>query len=299
MQTSEKRVSSGWNRPTGEQTKAKMKAKARGEGVGKVLVRGLVAGALVVAVGVAYLAFMNGGEKPKAGRVKIREATTAGVKKPTKVARAAGGETISVRQQGEGETTSVRQQGTVEPEEGETNATADAGKDAKPKDTRVFKNAMDQLLSMVTPREVGGDVPPLPITDNMKFTEAEEKQILERLTADEGDSDAALERKELVQSMRDEYQELKKRGWEFIDYIKALEAKAKLDTEVRDESRKLHDTVFNDPDISDEKYKETLEKINKVLTDRGIKPIVPPGSEPEEDASSTEEDQPTQEGNEK
>lgn len=161
-----------------------------------------------------------------------------------------------------------------------TNADSTA-EDKKPKDTRVFKNAMDQLLSMVAPREAGDSIPPVPIDDNMVFSEEDEKKILERLTAGENDSDALLERKELVQSMRDEYQEMKKRGWTFVDYIKALEAKAKLDTEVLQESQKIHDTIFDDPAITDKEYQETLEKINKVLGDRGIKPIKPPSDEEE------------------
>ena len=155
--------------------------------------------------------------------------------------------------------------------------------DAGTKDNRLFKNAMDQLLAMVAPKNVGDSVPPLPIVDGMEFSEEDEKKILERLTADENDSDAVLDRKEIVQAMRDEYHELKKRGWTFIDYVKALEAKAKLDTEVLEESHKIHDTVFDDPEVSDEKYLETLEKINKILEGRGIEPIKPPAGEDAEE----------------
>ena len=155
--------------------------------------------------------------------------------------------------------------------------------DASTEDKRLFKNAMDQLLAMVAPKNVGDSVPPLPIVDGMEFSEEDEKKILERLTADDDDSDAVLDRKEIVQAMRDEYQELKKHGWTFIDYLKALEAKANLDTEVLEESHMLHDTVFDDPAISDEKYFETLEKINKILADRGIEQIKPPTDENEEE----------------
>lgn len=141
----------------------------------------------------------------------------------------------------------------------------------------LFTNPMDQLMSMVAPREPGDSVPPVPINDDMAFTPEQENQMFERLVALDDDSDAVLERKELVQSMRDEYLELKKtRGWKFVDYIRALEAKANLDSDVLAESWKIHDTVFNDPEISDEKYEETLQKINKVLEERGIKPIMPP-----------------------
>ena len=162
-------------------------------------------------------------------------------------------------------------------------ASCEQPEDAHKKDKRLFKNAMDQLLAMVAPRNVGDAVPPLPIADGMEFSEEDENKILERLTADDDDSDEVLDRKEIVQGMRDEYQELKKRGWTFIDYLKALEAKAKLDTDILEESHKIHDTVFDDPEISDEKYFETLAKINKVLSDRGIKPIKPPTDEKAEE----------------
>ena len=156
----------------------------------------------------------------------------------------------------------------------DTNITATAKKD-NPK--RLFTNPMDQLLSMVAPREIGDSVPPVPINDDVQFTPEQEKQMFEQMVAEDDDSDEAIRRKEIVQAMRDEYADLKKnRGWKFVDYIKALEAKAQLDNEILVESSKIHETVFNDPNISDEKYLEALEKINKVLGARGIKPIMPP-----------------------
>lgn len=168
----------------------------------------------------------------------------------------------------------------------ETNSTDEA---TQKKRKRVFTNPMDQLMAMVMPKEPGDSVPPVPISDNAEFTPEQEKQMFEQLTADEDDSDAVLERKELVQAMRNEYVELKKRGWKFVDYIKALEAKAKLDNEVLTESWKIHETIFNDPEISDAKYTETLEKINKVLGDRGIKPIQPPTDEEPEQQPTVED----------
>lgn len=148
---------------------------------------------------------------------------------------------------------------------------------------RVFTNPMDQLLSMVMPKEVGDSVPPLPISDDLEFTPEQEKQMFEQLTAEENDSEEVLDRKELVQSLRDEYAELKeKRGWKFIDYIKALQAKVNLDAEIATESWSIHETVFNDPNVTDEKYLETLEKINQVLSGRGIKPIEIPTDEEEQ-----------------
>ena len=278
-------MSTGWNRPSAE-SKVTVEKKPSP-------VRGIVAGGIVVLLtAAAFFVFMRGSEPPavaedEGGSRAIKEATPSAAKQPG-LADAHGGtagvgqgeKTVSAQQQ-EG-TTSVQQQEVAVA----TNADIAAAGKETPKDNRTFKNAMDQLLSMVMPHEVGGDVPPLPISDDMVFSEEDEKAILERLTADEKDSDAVLERKELVQAMRDEYLDLKKRGWKFIDYLKALEAKHRLDTEVRDESYKLHETVFNDPQISDEKYLETLGKINEVLTQRGIKPIKPPSDEADEEAKT-------------
>lgn len=147
-------------------------------------------------------------------------------------------------------------------------------------DRRLFKNPMDQLLSMVLPKKPGASVPPLPNIDSITFTPEEEDQLLERLAASDDDSDERLERKEFVQALRDEYHELKKsHGWSFVDYVKALEAKVNLDAEVLSESIKINETVFNDASISDEEYSKTLTKINAILTSRGIEPIGSPGEE--------------------
>jgi hypothetical protein len=160
----------------------------------------------------------------------------------------------------------------------------------KPKKKVVFTNPMDQLMAMVMPREPGDAVPPVPISDDMEFTPEQEKQMFERLTAEDDDSEAILERKELVQAMRNEYAELKtKHGWKFVDYIKALEAKARLDNEVLTESVTIHETIFNDPNISDEQYLKTLGKINKVLAERGIKEISVPTEEENEQPTNHKE----------
>ena len=281
----------GWN---GSDLRGKTPVQPKVSAKKPSLWRGLVAGAIVVflAAGGAYFLLC----KPAAqvsdddltAKRQIKEQRPAKVKKPSASDDSAVSKGKPRPEASVAKTSEKR--AAAAPEASETVATnSDASAvDKKPKDDRLFKNAMDQLMAMVTPKNVGDGVPPLPIVDDMKFSEEDEKKILERLTADENDSDAVLERKELVQAMRDEYQELKKRGWTFVDYIKALEARAKLDTEVLEESHKLHETVFNDPEISDAKYLETLEKINKVLSDRGIKPIKPPSEEPEEGEQAAE-----------
>lgn len=160
-----------------------------------------------------------------------------------------------------------------------TNSVSSSEKSGK-EDKRLFKNPMDQLLSMVLPKKPGASIPPLPNIDSITFTPEEEDQLLERLAANDDDSEERLERKEFVQALRDEYHELKKsHNWSFVDYVKALEAKVNLDAEVLSESIKINETVFNDASISDEEYSKTLIKLNAVLTARGIEPIGKPGEE--------------------
>ena len=273
-----------WNRPTEE------KVKAKGEGEQRsVHLKGLFAGAVVVlgAVAVWWMTRPSDGvaeSDDEGGNAKIAE-RHGGDRGTTRPAEASG-----MREKAQPVAREVSQTGengaqvadeAVVPEG--TNGVAKAVK----KDTRLFKNQMDQLMAMVMPKRAGEAVPPVPIDDNMKFSEEDEKKILERLTADENDTDEQLERKEIVQAMRDEYFDLKKRGWTFVDYIKALQAKADLDNEVLVESLKIHETVFNDKSISDEEYKKTLGEINKVLTDRGIAPI-DPNKDEEEATEDTE-----------
>lgn len=171
----------------------------------------------------------------------------------------------------------------------ETDVADDADENEKkepPEDKRLFKNPMDQLLAMVMPTRPGDAVPPPPIDDSMTFTEEQEKDILERFVANKEDTDKQLERKDIVQGLRDEYFKLKKEGWTFMDYIKALYAKTSLDADVLTESAKLHDTIFNDVNVSDAEYLTALEKINKVLTDRGIDPIKIPQDEENEEGNT-------------
>ena len=175
-----------------------------------------------------------------------------------------------------------------------TNSVSSSDKTGK-EDRRLFKNPMDQLLSMVLPKKPGASVPPLPDIGSITFTPEEEDHLLERLAANDDDTDEKLERKELVQALRDEYHELKKtHGWSFVDYVKALEAKVNLDAEVLSESIKINETVFNDASISDDEYSKTLIKLNAILTARGIDPIGKPGDEP---SGESDEQQEQQKGN--
>lgn len=238
-------------------------------------VRGLIAGLVVVVLAaVVYFSFFSCNVDDSVSVVddskliketqprKARKVTDSNVKKRTSEGK------MSVAKPTRQETPVQDVAETVSMNVATSTATA------TPKDKRLFKNPMDQLLLLVMPKYPGGQVPPLPDIGNIEFTPAEEERLLERLAESKDDTNETLDRKELVQSLRDEYHELKKeRNWSFVDYVKALEAKVRLDAEVLSESIKIHETVFNDKSISDAAYLEMLEKINKVLADRGIAPI--------------------------
>ena len=273
---SETNATGGWNKPRNA-LRAKPGAKVHSSPL-----RGVVAGVIVVALSgmVAWFFLHNSATGQWPGNAPNDE-DGKGIAKPLQIKPAvfkekAAGPTSGQATHAEDAKPREASPGTLEDAAAaETNNIAEI---AKPK--RRFTNPMDQLLSMVAPHEVGDPVPPVPINDGIEFTPEQEMQMFEQLVAEDDDSDEAIRRKELVQAMRDEYADLKKnRGWKFVDYVKALEAKAKFDNEILVESSNIHETVFNDPDISDEKYLETLEKINKVLGERGIKPITPPSSD--------------------
>ena len=259
--------------------------------------RGVLAGVVVVVLALAAAFFLVSrneegvGEQQPGKKGKIPSATPVSAN-PVSAVRptAKKGKSAAAKQGADGARTPDMATDDAD-ESAATNSVSSSEKSGK-EDRRLFKNPMDQLLSMVLPRKPGASVPPLPDIGSITFTPEEEDHLLERLAANDDDSDEKLERKELVQALRDEYHELKKsRGWSFVDYVKALEAKVNLDAEVLSESIKINETVFNDSSISDEEYTKTLIKLNAILTARGIDPIAKPGEEPSGESDEQQEQQ--------
>lgn len=271
-------TSRGWNRPAG-QTLAPTQRRHAGRVVGILLLLGMALAGLVVWF--ACSPGPTGGQKVDQSELSSRPKRANGAAKSNdpNIPPAKRHELPEGRQVAGAEQSQAADD--TRPEQVTSNETAQAD---KPKDRRAFKNMMDQLLSMLTPPAPGVGVPPLPISDDMKFSEEQERKMLEQLVAEDEDSDETLQRKGLVQAMRDEYFALKKdHGWTFVQYLRALQAKVSLDAEVMHESLKINETVFSDPNVTDAEYKETLGKINKVLSDRGMPPLLPTLSGHEED----------------
>lgn len=246
------------------------------------VVRSLIAVAVIVGALAAAWYFLFG-EDDFGGRANPNRSTRIKEVRPASASQKADRPTAdhptSKSQQKPGTVNRPNDEAAVENETvASTNNASGAEAEKKEKDTRPFKNIMNQLLAMVMPKNPGEMIPPLPLAEEMRFTDEQEREMLKQLTVEEHDTAETIKRKELVQSLQDEYFELKKRGWTFVDYLKALQAKVNLDAEVMQESFKIYKGIFDDPNISDEKYKETLDSINKVLTDRGLKPIEPTAS---------------------
>lgn len=269
-----------WNRSNGR-VGSSVSPKSKSSSV-----RGVVAGLglLVIAAAAAWFVLRGDarGTSAEPPAKKLQKAATASARPPRMEPTPPAAPNKAVRKTATNEAI-VSSPGQASVDAAQAPLVGEANDAKIPEDTRTFKNPMDQLLSMVTPRNAGDAIPPVPITDDMEFSDEDERKILERLTADDRDSEAVVERKELVQALRDEYFELKKRGWTFVEYVRALEARANLDSDVLEESQRIHETIFSDSSISDEVYAKTLESINKMLAERGIKPIHPPQDEPDAD----------------
>lgn len=253
---------SGWNRPKSPAKKKQQHASLRGLGAGLIVA---ILGCCVVAYFFAFEQHEFGAGNNKHGTPLIDEHATSASALKDRIPCVSPD--LSAANQN---TDSSRGANDIASKVTEFVSTTNSTKKAKV----VFKNPMDQLMAMVVPQEVGQAVPPVPIFSDEDFSPEQENEMFEQMLAEDDDSEETLERKELIQSLREEFTYLKtNHGWKFSDYIKAMYAKAELDNAILRESCEIHESVFHDPNISDEKYLETLDKINSVLTQRGIKPI--------------------------
>lgn len=148
-----------------------------------------------------------------------------------------------------------------------------------------FKTAEEQLLSMVTPDEPGGEVPPVPITGEEEDTAATEKGVANVLKPEKDDDEHMLQRKMDIVEMKLEYAELKKQGWTFAQYVKALAAKRNEDAADMGEARRVLDELYRDSTVSDTEYAAAKKQINDSLAEKGL-PMVEPDAEKEGNAEN-------------
>ena len=133
-----------------------------------------------------------------------------------------------------------------------------------------FKTAEEQLLSMVTPDEPGGEVPPVPITGEEEDTAATAKGVANVLRPEKDDDEHMLQRKIDISEMKLEYGELKKQGWTFAQYVKALAAKRNEEAADMGEARRVMEELYRDSTISDAEYAAAKKQINESLREKGL-----------------------------
>lgn len=266
-----------WNGSDGKTTNEPLKTTTKWFPFG-------IFGAIIVAVGIGLVIWLIRSPatiEDEASKSPNRAIPTAETSIPSKEIAPKPNNLVSSGKKAEktvakSHATSAQETKCVEANETPTNA-------VPPEKKHLFNNMMDQLLAMAMPKNPGEPMPPLPIADGQKFPPELEDKMLERLAVSDDDTEHTLNAKERVQAMRDEYFELKKRGWTFVDYLKAYQAKVALDAEVKHESLKMNEEAFLSKDLSDEDYKAYLDKINTVLSNRGIPPIHPTVSGQQED----------------
>jgi len=139
-----------------------------------------------------------------------------------------------------------------------------------PPPEKVFKTGSEQLLAMATPAMPGMAVPPLPQIDDDGMKEDLEKAMNTALKPSTNDTEETIGRKITVTDQKEEFRELRKKGWTFTEYVKALHAKASEEAEYLKEAHKLNDDLYHDKNVTDEEYKKYREKINSELKERGL-----------------------------
>ena len=152
-----------------------------------------------------------------------------------------------------------------------------------------FKTAEEQLLSMVTPDEPGGEVPPVPITGEEEDTAATAKGVANVLRPEKDDDEHMLQRKLDISEMKLEYGELKKQGWTFAQYVKALAAKRNEEAADMGEARRVMEELYRDSTISDAEYAAAKKQINDSLREKGLPAVEAEAEKAREDELAADE----------
>ena len=141
----------------------------------------------------------------------------------------------------------------------------------------LFKSHAEVLLSMATPSEPGGSVPPVPIPSEDEDDSADVAKALSNVIAPTtNDTERTLETKLTVAEQKEEFRELaRKEGGTFREYIKALQERFREDEKLASESEKLNEELFHDETLSDADYRANLAEINKARAERGLPALKP------------------------
>ena len=263
----------GWNRPGAG-------AKGRGGGGGPRVWRGAAAGVVVAAIGCALTWYALYGVRAGDGEAERRGAGDApgkaqeAARRPPRPGDAAGGASAKKRlavPKPSGEYIEKRDEVAAPQPLEELQA---AMTNTPPTRKVAFRNGAEQLIALATPSEPGGRVPPLPqITDEGVARELKEA-MGHVIQAEEGDTEAVLEKKLVVAGAKEQFRELRDRdGYTFTEYLNALRDQANLDADFLAEAHRMSEEIYHDAAVSDEDYVKYRDQINEKLRERGLPEI--------------------------
>ena len=262
----------GWNRPRAD-------AKVRDGGSPRIW-RGAMAGAVVVAIGCALTWYALSGVRTGPGETerhgvggspkKVQEPT----RKPPRP-KAAEGEAAAKKDlaipKPSGEYIEKRDEVAAPQSLEELQS---AATNTPPERKVAFKNGAEQLIALATPSEPGGRVPPLPPITNESVARELKEAMSHVIQAEEGDTEAVLEKKVVVAEAKDQFRELRDRdGYTFAEYLNALRDQANLDADFLAEAHRMSEELYHDKAVSDEEYVKYRDQINEKLRERGL-PVI-------------------------
>lgn len=241
--------------------------------------RGLIAGAVVVALAVAaYFAFFSRDEIPQRGdevakgHGRIREVKPAAAPKPAP-------EPERPRSKKKLEDMSPEERREMRLQHiAEAQARMKDIPLARPPETNlVFKTATDQILAMVADLADGKDMPPLPIDRN--FEREFVASLKEPIVIDDGDSEKVKNLKSKVAQLRRELDERASHGEPMVRILKDFQREMAADYKMRDELRlDVRKMIETDGREAAQKY---CDKVNESLRQLGIKEIDMPMTQEE------------------
>lgn len=141
--------------------------------------------------------------------------------------------------------------------------------DFKPKKRQLYATGTEQVMAMIFTTQLGDTPPPLPnlpIRDEAHLTEI----LMNRVEAQEGDSEKALLSKQTVQQVKDEVRKYIKEGGNIQDFLSYYHGKlVEANQELRLSRQEAMRIVREDPGIA----REYIAEINKRLKEKGIREV--------------------------
>ena len=256
------------------------------------VMRGVIAGVLVAAIGAAVVWFVGGREatRPADGRDRVpsRSAVPA---KPAKIAEVVNPLGKPAGRPKKEDLAALKPQtsgaGTVEKREDIPEPVANDEKKESAAPRRVFRNSVEQLLSMAFSDDPTIETPPLPIGEDEDMNIEElDRGLSNIIKAEEGDDDKILQRKLAVAEMKAEFIELEKEGWTFPQYVKELQRRNNDNAEFYGEACKVAEDAYHDSEIDDAGYLELRKQVNAKLKERGLPDL--PSDDPDDDGSEND-----------